>query len=469
MALGSAIRKENFAACKRAEINLTTAEFESVSRELKDEPYTLALKKEVVEAARAKRRAELYPSAGSSKGSKARRTSDGGWAPSSVADSDVQSRVTPPLFEGGESVHGPRLRSQPARYADGGEDDLTARLQQVLRALKKQEISRWFLAPVTEEDAPDYFDIVTEPMDLSTVEQRLKDGKYDTKQAFQKDVQLIFSNCEKYNKPGQLSGVCEAGVKLSKHFTNLMQSVRSDLRPKAKPSPQPSPRASPRASPREPRSAPSGKKAGQGAKKQQAEPKPKFKGFLEDWIDGCRQNGVDYRALVQERLSEPDGLPSERASAPKGRTPGRPSTRQPPEKAEKMAPKPSAAASSPSAERAAPTQSIADQTLTQTEMEELNAALNTVAGLENSEEIMLHFWHVIGKEDASLLDDDGSMDIELFPPDKQREVMKYLRSKGLLSSQAGSVVALEDGGGDMSDEEEEDRPGIDWSRYPLRA
>ena len=39
---------------------------------------------------------------------------------------------------------------------------------------------------------------------------RLKDGKYDTKQAFQKDVQLIFSNCEKYNKPGQLSGVFEA-------------------------------------------------------------------------------------------------------------------------------------------------------------------------------------------------------------------------------------------------------------------
>ena len=38
-----------------------------------------------------------------------------------------------------------------SRYADGGEDDLTARLQQVLRALKKQAISRWFLAPVTEE------------------------------------------------------------------------------------------------------------------------------------------------------------------------------------------------------------------------------------------------------------------------------------------------------------------------------
>ena len=35
-------------------------------------------------------------------------------------------------------------------------------------------------------------------------------------------------------------------------------------------------------------------------------------------------------------------------------------------------------------------------------MDELNVALNTVAGLENSEEIMLHFWHVIGKEDSSL-------------------------------------------------------------------
>ncbi|CAN9504999.1 unnamed protein product [Ophioblennius macclurei] len=47
----------------------------------------------------------------------------------------------------------------------------------------------------------DYHDIVTSPMDLSTVRKKMEAGEYGDAQAFAADVRLIFSNCYAYNPP----------------------------------------------------------------------------------------------------------------------------------------------------------------------------------------------------------------------------------------------------------------------------
>merc|ERR1719446_1601479 len=87
-------------------------------------------------------------------------------ADGSVVGSSVASRTTPPLYEGGETVMGKRVRTVPGRFAEGTEDgDLTAHLRRVLLKLKEDPASRWFLTPVTEQDAPNYFEIIKEPMD----------------------------------------------------------------------------------------------------------------------------------------------------------------------------------------------------------------------------------------------------------------------------------------------------------------
>lgn len=60
-----------------------------------------------------------------------------------------------------------------------------------------------FLNPVDPVafNIPDYFDIITKPMDLGTVKSKLKDNLYFTAEEFAADVRLTFANCMRYNPP----------------------------------------------------------------------------------------------------------------------------------------------------------------------------------------------------------------------------------------------------------------------------
>ena len=49
------------------------------------------------------------------------------------------------------------------------------------------------------DGAPDYYEVIAEPMALQMVKQNLRDGKYDSIQAWQRDVNLIWDNAQKYN------------------------------------------------------------------------------------------------------------------------------------------------------------------------------------------------------------------------------------------------------------------------------
>ena len=53
-------------------------------------------------------------------------------------------------------------------------------------------------------------------MDLHTVKQKIKTGRYDSLGEFVQDVRLIFSNCVKYHKRHSLVG--KAGVSLKALF-----------------------------------------------------------------------------------------------------------------------------------------------------------------------------------------------------------------------------------------------------------
>ncbi|KAI9502185.1 Bromodomain-containing protein, partial [Coemansia spiralis] len=71
----------------------------------------------------------------------------------------------------------------------------------MIRSLKKHRDAGPFLQPVDAValNIPDYYTIIKSPMDLSTIERKLKARQYTDTQAFSDDLRLMFNNCYMYN------------------------------------------------------------------------------------------------------------------------------------------------------------------------------------------------------------------------------------------------------------------------------
>ncbi|CAB41059.2 SWR1 complex bromodomain subunit bdf1 [Schizosaccharomyces pombe] len=77
----------------------------------------------------------------------------------------------------------------------------------VLKELYKRQYESFafpFYQPVDPVacDCPDYFDVIKEPMDLSTIQSKLNKNEYSTLEEFESDILLMFNNCFTYNPPG---------------------------------------------------------------------------------------------------------------------------------------------------------------------------------------------------------------------------------------------------------------------------
>lgn len=76
---------------------------------------------------------------------------------------------------------------------------LSKLLDHLLRALEKKDPHQFFAWPVTNDIAPGYSTIITNPMDFLTVRQKVEDCMYTTMQEFGDDFKLMCENAIKYN------------------------------------------------------------------------------------------------------------------------------------------------------------------------------------------------------------------------------------------------------------------------------
>jgi hypothetical protein len=98
-------------------------------------------------------------------------------------------------------------------------------LDRVLTELKAyKQHSFPFLKRVSKAEAHDYYDVIREPMDLSTMTKQLNAHKYFSKAEFQHDLDLIFSNCRTYNQNPDSPYLVHA-AELEKKSVELMLSV----------------------------------------------------------------------------------------------------------------------------------------------------------------------------------------------------------------------------------------------------
>jgi histone acetyltransferase len=72
---------------------------------------------------------------------------------------------------------------------------------------------------------PDYLDVIKEPMDLSTIDKRIRQDHYKSKQMLYNDLMLVVNNCKLYNEETSLYVQC--AVSLEKMLATLFPDIAS--------------------------------------------------------------------------------------------------------------------------------------------------------------------------------------------------------------------------------------------------
>ena len=84
--------------------------------------------------------------------------------------------------------------------------NMTLQCSTILKKLMSHESAWVFNAPVDPValNIPDYFSIITSPMDLGTIKSKLDKNMYSFTDEFVADIRLTFSNAMRYNPPANI-------------------------------------------------------------------------------------------------------------------------------------------------------------------------------------------------------------------------------------------------------------------------
>lgn len=113
------------------------------------------------------------------------------------------------------------------RLKDTEKSDILTKCLPIIRDLINNPSGWVFKDPVDPVvlKLPDYFDVITKPMDLSLVEKRLLDSYYNDIGEFRADTRLVFENALLYN--GADSEVGEIATKLLKRFETHFEKIET--------------------------------------------------------------------------------------------------------------------------------------------------------------------------------------------------------------------------------------------------
>ena len=84
--------------------------------------------------------------------------------------------------------------------------------------------SSWpFIQPVDKDEVADYYEVIKEPMDLGTMEQKHEKDQYPGPEEFIRDAKLIFDNCRQYNN--ETTAYAKHANKLEKFMWTQIKAI----------------------------------------------------------------------------------------------------------------------------------------------------------------------------------------------------------------------------------------------------
>jgi len=94
----------------------------------------------------------------------------------------------------------PKAKRKRAPVQKIGVQSLANLLERIWSVLDGHYLAEPFRQPVTLDVAPDYYDIIENPIDLRTIKDKLQKLYYKDVQTFMADLELMRDNCYKYNQ-----------------------------------------------------------------------------------------------------------------------------------------------------------------------------------------------------------------------------------------------------------------------------
>ncbi|XP_078679744.1 tyrosine-protein kinase BAZ1B-like isoform X3 [Branchiostoma floridae x Branchiostoma belcheri] len=150
-------------------------------------------------------------------------------SPGTSSQSTNQGRASTQSANQGRSTAASRRAQQPVPNNKKEKEELHSRrtnnelktCEDILQKLMRNKSSVYFRKPVDVEDVPDYYEVIKNPMDLTTVKNKCVCLDYCSPQEFINDVSCIFDNAHEYNKLG--SDIREKADTLEKYFLELLE------------------------------------------------------------------------------------------------------------------------------------------------------------------------------------------------------------------------------------------------------
>lgn len=155
-----------------------------------------------------------------------------------VSNKNTRMQQRKPVYvEENASTHADKLEKPKRKAYAEAEQTIKASTEEfrkpakILSMLKKNANAGPFLEPVDPValGIPNYFDIIKNPMDLSTVAFKIKNSEYESPDEFANDVRLIWNNALIFNPPG--TQVYRMAENLSSYFEDLFLRDEDALGP----------------------------------------------------------------------------------------------------------------------------------------------------------------------------------------------------------------------------------------------
>ncbi|KRX08151.1 Bromodomain [Pseudocohnilembus persalinus] len=106
------------------------------------------------------------------------------------------------------------------------EKSFNLQCQNIIDLMRRHKQGWPFMEPVNKEDVADYYDVISDPIDLKTVEQKLVSNIYQDKDSFIADINRIFNNCRKYNQPDTI--YYKAANDLEEYITPHLNTLKDN-------------------------------------------------------------------------------------------------------------------------------------------------------------------------------------------------------------------------------------------------